>query len=378
MKAQVGANSALDSADNTPLCVDLDGTLTCVDTLHESLVELVKCKPWLGLMVPIWLLKGKAHMKAKIAEVVVPKSSTLPYHDDVVSWARDESTRRPVYLATAAHEKIANDVAKHLGFFSGVFSTTSINLSSSKKADALTARFGVKGFDYAGNSADDIAVWRAARQAVIVDAPISVSKYAKSFATVSHEFAPRKEGVVGAFLKIGKTWIKALRIYQWVKNFLVFLPLVAHIAVMTQTWRAAWVAFFAFGLAASGIYLINDLFDLEADRAHTRKCKRPFASGALPSLHGLFAAPFLVVASLALAYTLHWKFVVVIVIYLVTTTLYSVWLKRKLFIDTFISRCVVYITCYRWSICDRARIVVLVGCIVGLRLLKSCTVKALR
>jgi 4-hydroxybenzoate polyprenyltransferase len=317
---------------DAPLCVDLDGTLTPVDTLHESIVALIKTKPFKACLLPFWLLKGKAHFKAMIAQHVTLEAGALPYHDDVVTWVREEAKVRPVYLATAAHESIGSAVANHIGCFKGVFATSEANLAAQGKADRLTTEFGKQQFDYAGNSSDDIAVWRSARDAIVVNATKSTATAAKGHGNVVKELIPKASGVI----RTTKKWIKALRVYQWVKNLLVLLPLLAYQGMTAKSWTAVVIAFFSFSLAASGIYLINDVMDLEADREHARKRRRPFASGALSALHGIALAPALVVASLLLAWLVNWKFVTVIVIYLVTTTLYSVWLKRKVFIDTFI------------------------------------------
>jgi 4-hydroxybenzoate polyprenyltransferase len=190
-------------------------------------------------------------------------------------------------------------------------------------------RYGKSGFDYAGDSSQDLHVWSEARQSIVVSASASTTLKARAIGNVTREFdmpAPAGMGLLRA-------WFKGLRIYQWVKNLLIFLaPAAAH-KLGGASLSQCLVAFLAFGLAASGIYVINDLLDLESDRAHARKRKRPFASGVLPLSAGLVVAPLLVAAALALACTLNLRFVLVLLAYLVTTTAYSFWLKRKVFID---------------------------------------------
>jgi 4-hydroxybenzoate polyprenyltransferase len=313
----------------TPLCVDLDGTLIRGDTLVESAVALLARAPWLLFAMFWWLLGGKAHLKAKIAARHQIEAHLLPYREHFVEWLREEQRQRPVYLATAAHRSIGEAVARHLGLFAGVFATDAVNLSSSAKAAALTEAFGAGGFDYAGNDGKDLAVWEQSRGIVVVGATRGIARAASAMGRVTAQFDPAPSALSRVLL-----WFKALRVYQWVKNVLIFLaPLAAHTLFEPDTLHRSLLAFVAFGLVASAIYVLNDLTDLSADRAHPRKRNRAFASGKLPLMHGLFVVPVLLLAGFALASLLGWAFCVVLLSYVVVTTLYSVWLKRKLFID---------------------------------------------
>src|SRR5262249_21664120 len=156
----------------------------------------------------------------------------------------------------AADESIALAVAAHLGLFDEVIASDGAhNLKGAAKAERLVARFGAGGFAYIGDSSADEVVWQQAGETLRVPAP---------------------PGRVRLFLK-------ATRVYQWVKNLLVFLPmLLGHAVLRPGVLRASLVAFLGFGLVASGSYIINDLLDLDSDRAHPRKRRRPFASGDLP------------------------------------------------------------------------------------------------
>lgn len=312
-----------------PLCVDLDGTVIRSDTLVECVVELLKRRPWLVFALPFWLLGGKVHLKTRIAERSQLAAETLPYREEFVAWAREQSRERQVLLVTAAHRYVADGVAAHLGFFSGVLATESVNLRAERKAEALAQRFGDGGFDYAGNDRFDIPVWQRARAAIVVGASTDVAAAARAAATVVREFEPAPSA-----LQQLRSWFKAMRLYQWVKNLLVFVaPAAAHILFEPKTLQASLLAFLAFGLAASGVYLLNDLLDLPSDRRHPRKCRRPFAAGALPLAAGLVMAPLLLLTAIALAALIHWKLVAALLAYLVCTTAYSIWLKRRSFID---------------------------------------------
>jgi 4-hydroxybenzoate polyprenyltransferase len=320
---------AVAAQEPIPLCIDLDGTLIRSDTLLESVLELLKRQPAAVLRLPFWLVRGRAYFKARVAERVSLAVDTLPYREEFVAWARVESAARPVVLVTAAHQRIADAVAAHLGLFHEVIATGLVNLKGRRKAQALVERFGKRGFDYAGNDDADLPVWKAARDAIVVGASAAVAGEARASASVTREFEPRHPLTQRVF-----SWLQALRLYQWVKNVLVLVaPAAAHRILDPDTLSVAFLAFVAFGLAASGIYLINDLIDLTSDRRHPRKRTRPFASGALPLTGGVVVAPVLVVAALCVAATLGWPFTLTLLAYLVCTTTYSLWLKRKTFID---------------------------------------------
>lgn len=148
-----------------PLAVDLDGTLVATDTLIESALSLIRQKPWSILLFAVWLLRGKAFLKSEIAKRFTPDAENLPYRRDLADYLRGESGRgRRIVLATAAHQTIADRVAAFLGFFDVVLaSTDTVNLKGTSKRDALVRLYGLKGFDYVGDSKEDTPVWAACR-----------------------------------------------------------------------------------------------------------------------------------------------------------------------------------------------------------------------
>lgn len=313
-------------SEPVPLCIDLDGTLIRSDTLYESLAELLRSKPLHALRVPFWLAGGKAALKGHLATHAGVEPASLPYREDFLAWIREEARTRPLFLVSAAHRSIAEAVAGHLGGFAGVLATDGLNLSGDAKARALQARFGEKGFDYAGNSADDLPVWRAARESIVVAAPARVLASARREANVVRLFEDAGGGLA--------VWFRAMRLYQWVKNLLLFLaPLAAHRLHHAEVLMSGVLAFLAFGLAASAGYLLNDLLDMRADRAHPRKCLRPLAAGELSARDGFLGAAVLIAASLAVGACLSAEFLGLVVLYLITGQLYSGWLKRKVLAD---------------------------------------------
>lgn len=323
--AQAVAQSAAQRA--IPLCVDLDGTLTPVDTLHESLLALAKQSPRALFAVPGWLAQGKAAFKREISARVGIDASTLPYHAPLLDWLRSEQrSGRQLVLATASNTATAQAVAAHLGLFSDVIATDDgENLSGEGKRRALVARFGERGYDYVGNDHVDEAVWQSARQAIVVGSPALAAR-AAALAEPGPVFAPARASL--------RLWIKAMRLYQWVKNVLVFVPaLLAHGITQPAVLLNAVLAFIAFGLCASSVYLVNDLFDLAADRRHKRKRFRPFASGALTARSGVIAAGLLLAGAITIAALVNPLFCAVLALYYGVTWTYSLVLKRKALVD---------------------------------------------
>ncbi|MBS0590908.1 MAG: UbiA family prenyltransferase, partial [Proteobacteria bacterium] len=312
--------------EDIPLCVDLDGTLIRSDLLVESALALAQRNPLNVLRCGFWLLRGKAAMKREIAARSEVDVTLLPYDERVIARLRD-STRHRV-LCTASDRKYADAVAAHLGVFDEVLASDGErNLAGANKARALVERYGERGFDYAGNARPDIAVWRSARRAIVVNASEGLAASAAAVTDID-EVLPREAGGL-------RVWLKALRLHQWLKNLLVFLPLLAsHKLFQFDAALLSLFAFIAFGLCASGVYVLNDLLDLESDRNHPRKRLRPFAAGALPLASGLVAAPSLTVAAFALALAVGAKFALVLFGYWLLTLAYSFRLKRIAMLDT--------------------------------------------
>ncbi len=311
-----------------PLCVDLDGTLIRSDLLLESLLQLVKRNPLYLLCVPLWLSRGKAVLKSEIAARVKINPALLPYNRELISWLEGEKNRgRELWLCTAADARLADTVARHLGLFAGVLASDSrVNLAGERKRAALVQRFGSEAFDYCGNEERDLVVWRSARGAVIVTASHSLAQDVERHVPVLQTFATRSRPV--------HSLLRALRPHQWVKNALVLVPLLtAHRLGDPSMLARGLLAVAAFCLCASSMYVINDLLDVEADRAHPRKAERPFAAGDLSLATGFAVAPVLLAAAALISVFLPFKFQLALGAYFGLTIGYSFKLKRILVID---------------------------------------------
>ena len=312
-----------------PLCIDLDGTLLNSDLLLEAAFAQLKQAPLAVLNWPRWLAKGKARLKAEIAARVELDIATLPYNRELLAFLREQKQQgRTLVLVTASHRRFADEIAAYLGLFDAVLATDGDrNLAGPHKAETLVERYGERGFDYAGNAAVDLAVWGHARRALLVNAAPRITQQARAVCEVEQVFAPGPAS--------WRSWSRALRLHQWLKNILIFVPLIAgHAWHQPTTWALALLAFLSFGLCASSVYLLNDLLDLSADRRHPRKCRRPFAAGQLPIAQGAAAIPLLLIAAFGLSLLINppW-FSTVLVTYYFFTLAYSLRLKQTLMLD---------------------------------------------
>lgn len=319
-----------------PLAVDLDGTLVRTDTLHEAALRALRERPLSLLQLPLWLMQGKAVVKERLAALTSFDPAALPYHQPLLDWlVKEHAAGRRLILCTAADRSVADAVAGHLGIFDEVLASDGqTNLGGSHKAEALEQRFGAGGFDYAGNAHTDLKVWQRARKAIVVNAAAGVQRAAQQTVDVEQVFAREPVGM--------RTVLRLLRVHQWMKNLLLFMtPLAAHIVPDGELGSALLLAFLAFSFCASAVYMANDLFDLDSDRHHPRKRKRPFASGRVPVAAGIVFAPLLLVLAAMLALPVGPDFLGWLGFYFLLTCAYSWGLKRLVIID-----CLVLATLY--------------------------------
>ena len=313
---------------NRTIVVDLDGTLINSDMLMENLFLFLRLHPLRFFELLAWLMGGKAYFKRRLADVVLPEVDLLPYNQPLLIWLKQQRTLgAKLILATASDIRIARKVAAHLGLFDDVLGTENTNLSSRNKRDALIQRYGERGYEYVGNSVADLAVWKMASVMHVANPERGTLAAARKIGKVETLFENRP-----AYFK---TLIKALRIHQWAKNLLLFVPLIAshRIAEVPLLWNGL-LAFIAFGACASSVYLLNDLLDLPDDRQHPTKCNRPLAAGTLPIIHALFLIPVLLLGAFVVALRLlPIEFAGVLAAYYILTLVYSLWLKRVVMLD---------------------------------------------
>jgi 4-hydroxybenzoate polyprenyltransferase/phosphoserine phosphatase len=327
------------------LCVDLDGTLVKSDTLHDSALAVARHRPIALLNIPRWLVQGKAALKRHLASTVQLDVTHLPYNRELLQYLQQQrAAGRSIYLATAADADTANRVAAHLGLFTCVLASDGqLNLAGKNKLAAFQARFG-NDFSYIGNALPDLPLLQHCREPMVANpTPGLRAALRKARILPVRTFNERVSPL--------RSWLKAIRLHQWAKNTLIFLPLLLAHAWSPGLVAGTVVAFFSFGLCASATYIVNDLLDLDADRQHPRKRRRPFASGDLSALSGCVVVLLFLAVSLLLALLvprviielspqllLHFphRFLAWLGIYLVTTLAYSLRLKRAVLVDVIV------------------------------------------
>ena len=306
-----------------PLVVDLDGTLCRTDSLWETFFAAWRVRWWLPLVVPFWLMAGRTRLKSRLVDVALPTISSLPWNESVIEalqTARVDGRKR--VLATAANERIAIACAAELALFDEVLaSSENVNLKGRTKADLLVAKFGIGGFDYIGDSHADLPVWS-----------VAAKKYSVSSIVPS---GGERMGGSGTESSLA-SWIRLLRVRHWVKNALVFVaPVAAHSWANAAGWQAVALTFFAFCAVCSGVYVLNDLFDLASDRTHPSKRKRPLAAGVLSLATAFSVSLLLLIGGIAIAWIAGPLVATVILTYVAVNALYTVKLKRVPVFDVF-------------------------------------------
>lgn len=317
----------MSSSVDYPLVVDLDGTLTPTDTLVESVLKVVRQRPLSVLSFPHWLWSGKAAFKEAIASKTSLAVELLPYRSCLLRYLQEEKARgRRLVLATAAHQSIADKVAEHLGIFDEVLATQAgNNLKGNIKLKAIQERVG-NSFVYAGDSKADMPIWLASQAAVLVGVSKRTAYSVRRSVPVEQEFVAESPGL--------SSWLRSLRVHQWVKNLLLFVPLLTAFAFTDiENIIKVGLAFLAFSLTASGTYIVNDLLDIENDRAHPRKRTRPYASARIPIVQGLVVAFVSLLIAFTLAITVSKSFAVSLLLYFLLTSAYSWALKTYVLID---------------------------------------------
>jgi 4-hydroxybenzoate polyprenyltransferase len=309
------------------LVVDLDGTLLRSDMLFESFWSAFG-RDWCGPFLSVAALSGgRASLKRYLANASAVEASTLPYDHEVIAYVKTwrQSGGRTA-LVTASDSGFAAAIAEHLEIFDEVHgSDGKLNLKGEHKGQFLEDQFGAKGFAYMGDAKADLPVWKRAAKAITVNAPTTLRREAENASDSVEHLVTHARTI--------KPYIKALRPHQWLKNSLVFLPMLAAHQLDGETFLLSLLAFICFSVVASSVYVLNDLLDLAADRAHPRKKNRPFASGSIPIAHGTWMAAGLLLLGAALAVSISVDFLLAMAAYYLLTSAYSLHLKRRIVID---------------------------------------------
>jgi 4-hydroxybenzoate polyprenyltransferase len=309
-----------------PLCVDLDGTLVAGDSFYESLVRVVTTAPQRIPELVVAAMEGKSRLTAALARHYDFDPGVLPYREEVLVLIERQRTRGGTcFLVTASAMPIANRIATHLGCFDSVFATVEgEHIRGVKKAASLESRFGIGGFEYVGDSRADIPCWAIAAGGYTVTptvVPAALAGKVKPLRPTRHD------STLG-------TWCRSLRVHQWAKNLIVFLPVLAShtFSVVDFVWNAV-LAFIAFCMTSSAVYLFNDVCDIPNDRAHERKKHRPVAAGAIGIPRACMAAAGLLASVAGVICFLPEEFAWVLAAYVGLTIAYSLMFKKLMMLD---------------------------------------------
>jgi 4-hydroxybenzoate polyprenyltransferase len=319
--------------EQPPLVVNLDGTLIKSDILIESFFRLLASRPWRALQTLMVLFRGIAAFKKRLAASVSISIKQLPVNEDLLAFiCRERSKNRRVYLVSAADRTLSEALAAELGVFDGVIASDGFMApAGAAKAAVLCETFGDHGFDYAGSELADFPVWEKSREALVVSATPSVLHTVRRRFPQAVQIGQRSSGP--------PVFARALRLHQWVKNLLIFVPTLAAHQLGHVSLLPPIVAFFSFSCAASSAYLLNDLLDLPNDRMHRSKRHRPLASGQLPLASAIMMFPVLLLIAVVLATFLPINFMAALGGYFVVTMAYSLWIKRRMTADVITLAC---------------------------------------
>lgn len=303
-----------------PLVLDADGTLLRTDMLLEGLWKGLGSDPAATLKA-LTLVGDRGAFKAEIARIVPLRADLLPVNAEIADMALTaKEAGREVAIASASDISYVQPLSDHLGIERVFASDNGINLKGAAKAEALVAAYGEKGFDYAGNDKSDRKIWDHADHAIVVGNAGGGAAGLPSVTKVKGGWSP-------------KAVLKSMRPHQWVKNVLLFLPMIAAHAFYLETFLAVCLGIVSFSAAASCIYIVNDLLDIEADRLHVKKCKRPFAAGTVPIPIGMLTCLGLGVIALGVGLMLSVQMFGVVAFYMALSLAYSLRLKRLRWID---------------------------------------------
>ncbi len=315
------------------LCVDLDGTLIRGNVLWESVLILLRTRPLTALLLPIWLLSGRASLKRQLSRRVHINPAALPYRQQVLDLLQiEKAAGRRIALTTAADREVAESISSYLGLFDEVHASDGqVNLKGGTKAAFLTEHFAETGFDYVGDSAADVEVWRCARAAYVVGTGARAEQ-AAAVTTLKGTILEARPSLPMSL----RVWLNALRGHHWAKNLLLFLPLALSHNLAPEPVLRTLVGFVLYGLCASGLYILNDLLDLHSDREHPWKKQRPFAAGDISIPEGLLAAQILLFTAVGMGLLLDVKFGLLLLGYAALTMVYSLYLKKIALLDVFV------------------------------------------
>lgn len=314
-----------------PLAVDLDRTLLVTDTLVEQFLTVACRFPLKTLKALAMLRHGRAQFKQAVLQIAVTDPRSFLFNQPLLAYLKEQKNAgRRLFLVTASDQSVADLVAKKVGIFdAAIGSSPPVNLKGKHKLEYLEKRF-PDGFSYAGDSAADLVIWAKASSAVLVGVSRSTrDAFVKLNCPVEYEATRESPSL--------RHWLKLLRIHQWSKNILLFVPLILGQAFLQyHALLAVVIGFVAMGLVASGTYVVNDISDIVADRLHQTKKRRPIACGVIDAGQAFCVALVLILSGFVIMATQSLPAAGWLLVYLIGTLSYSLFFKARAMIDVFV------------------------------------------
>lgn len=312
------------------LFVDLDKSLIKSDYLLESFFYYFSQNifaPFISLFV--FLRKGKVGLKKFLYEKSNISVSNLPYNQcvlDAIQHWKKEHPNEKIFLISATYHKAIDSIAKHLNCFDDWHGTENENLNSEIKLKKIKDLTNNKNFTYIGDSFADLIIWKNAKKCILVNPSKGLLSEVKKI-NPSYTVIENKD--TNIFLEI----LKTIRVHQWVKNLLLFIPAILSFKVSIGSVENLLSGFFAFSFIASAFYILNDIFDIENDRNHHSKKYRSFASGSLSIFQGFYIFCVLIIVAVMISANLSLSFQLCLLLYAFSTFVYSKYLKKIPILD---------------------------------------------
>ena len=312
------------------LFVDLDKTLIKSDFLLESFVRYFSQNIFAPILCfGVLITKGKVGLKKFLSNKSQISIENLPYDqqvlDAIYQW-KENCPQEKVILISATDQNIIEQIACHLKCFDAWYGTENENLKSEIKLKKIKDLTGDASFSYIGDSFADLVIWERAKKCYLVNPTKSL---VKSVTKINDSI----EIIVSKKSNLFSEIIKTIRVHQWVKNLLIFIPTILSLQPFVDLLGDLVSGFFAFSFIASAFYILNDLFDIENDRVHHSKKNRAFASGSLSINQGFFIFILLIAVAILISISLPQAFQLLLLLYAVATFTYSKYLKKLVIFD---------------------------------------------
>jgi 4-hydroxybenzoate polyprenyltransferase len=343
-KEETGHTSVNAAPVNRPLAVVVEGGLVRGDVLLESCLVAVRRAPVKLMGLVKWMARGRTAATYHLLKEIHLRPTALSYYEEPVEFVKKQvASGRKVVLVSSLPQNLVTAIAEHLQIKAPIIASSDENIVNVSDAQKLLELF----------SGNTFALLAPSRIALMMSSHLhEIYTVEPSQKLIYKKASLKLEGTEFKYKgSLIKMLIKEIRLYQSIKNILIFAPmLLAHKFGDMGLWLKTILAFIAFSMISSSVYLINDTLDLESDRLHPDKKNRPFASGRLSLTWAFTLTPFLMAAGWFLALSLSPAFAWVVTSYFIITLAYSFHFKQVVIADIIILACLYALRIFAGSI----------------------------